>query len=127
MSKLTRSQGLQSLHQQSLRLLHSFATTTQDAARYDWSKSPNGKRVAELTRIIKRDLEEMKKRLDGIKSKHSAEITSAVLNNPNHPVLLKAGGDYYDFIEQTTATVSPHSGELMDLISDLVRSEKKTA
>lgn len=127
MSTMTKSQGLQALHQQSLRLLHSLATSTVDAARYDWSKSPHGKRVAELTRIIKRDLEEMKKRLDGIKAKHSKEITSAVLNNPNHPTLLKCGGDYYDFIDQTTATITPYSGELMDLIGELARSEKKTA
>lgn len=127
MSTLTKSQGLQALHQQSLKLLHSLATSTVDAARYDWSRSPHGKRVAELTRIIKRDLEEMKKRLDGIKAKHAKDITSAVLNNPNHPVLLKAGGDYYDFIDQTTSTITPHSGELMDLIADLVRSEKQTA
>lgn len=127
MSTMTKSQGLQSLHQQSLNLLHKFATATVDAARYDWSKSPHCKRVAELTRVIKRDLEEMKKRLDGIKSKHAKQITSAVLNNPNHPTLLKAGGDYYDFIDQATATISPYSGELMDLLGDLARSEKKTA
>lgn len=127
MSTLTKRQGLSALHQQSLKLLHSFATSTVEAARYDWSKSPNGRRVAELTRVIKRDLEDLKKRLDGIKEQHSKKITSAVLNNPNHPTLLRAGGDYYDFIDQATSAVTPHSGELMDLIRELAHSEQQTA
>lgn len=127
MSTVTKSQGLQTLHQQSLNLLHKFATTTAEAARYDWSKSPHGHRVAELTRIIKRDLTELKVKLDAIKARHNREITSAVINNPNHPVMLKCGGDYYDFTEQATSLVSPHSGELMDLLGDLARSEKQTA
>lgn len=127
MTTMTKSQGLQALHQRSLQLLLSFATTTNDAARYDWSGSRHGKRVAELTRIIKRDLEELKTRLNNIKAKHTKDITSAVLNNPNHPILLKAGGDYYDFIEQATDIVSPHSGELMDLLRDKAHSEKQTA
>jgi predicted transcriptional regulator len=41
-----------------------------------------------------------------------------VLNNPHHPLMLKAGGDYFTFMDQVTATLTPHSLELIDLIRE---------
>lgn len=122
-----RKNGLEDLHQRSLNLLYQFATSAQDAARYNWEGFPQIGRVTELTKIIKRDLTEFQTKLNNIKIDHQRKITSAVLNDPNHPVILRAGGDYYDFIDQVTNVVSPHAGELMDLIRELAASEKKTA
>lgn len=116
MLKQTKSQGLVALHQQSLNLLYSYAQAAADAARHDWQCPSQRNRVVELTRIIKADLAELKGRLESIKDKHAKRITSAVLNDPNHPVLLAAGGDYYNFIDDATNAITPHAGELMELL-----------
>jgi len=123
----TRKQGLEDLHQRSLNLLYRFATSAQDTARHNWQGFPKIGRVTELTKIIKRDLAEFQVKLNNIKIDHQRKITSAVLNDPNHPLILKAGGDYYDFIDQVTNVVSPHAGELMDLIRELAAHEQQTA
>lgn len=115
-ARQTPIQGLKQIHQDSLRLLYSYATTTRDAASHRWTDPARKERCDQLVSFIKRDLEEFQKRLKAIQEKHDREITSAVLNNPSHPTMLAAGGDYYNFIDQVNATILPMSGELMDLI-----------
>lgn len=112
----TPAQGLEQLHRDSLKLLYSLAQSTLDAAKHTWIDAARGRRAAELTRFIKRDLEEFQNKLKLIRENHGRIITSKVLAQPHHPVMLKAGGDYYDFVDQVTATVSPFAGELIDLI-----------
>lgn len=127
MSTKNPSQGVDTLNKQALNLLHRYAVTAKDAADYDWTNSGMGRRVAELVSIIKRDLTELKIELDGIVKRHRRVITSAVINNPSHPTMLKCGGDYYDYFDKVNSIVSPHTGELMDLIAKKASMEKVQA
>lgn len=127
MSTKKPSQGVDTLNKQALNLLHRYAVTAKDAAEYDWSNSGHGKRVAELVKIIKRDLTELKVELDDMIKRHRRVITSAVINNPSHPTMLKCGGDYYNYFDKVNSIVSPHTGELMDLIADKASMEKAQA
>lgn len=127
MSSKKPSQGVDTLHKQALKLLLSYAVTAKQAADYDWSGSGFGRRVAELNRFIKRDLAELKVELDNMTVRHRRVITSAVLNNPSHPTMLKCGGDYYNYFDRVNSIVSPHTGELMDLIAQKAAMEKVQA
>lgn len=127
MSSKKPSQGVDTLHKQALKLLLSYAVTAKQAADYDWSNSGLGRRVAELNRFIKRDLAELKVELDNMTVRHRRVITSAVLNNPSHPTMLKCGGDYYNYFDRVNSIVSPHTGELMDLIAQKAAMEKVQA
>lgn len=116
--KPTPKQGLDHVHQEALKLLYGFATAARDAAGHQWNSSVLSSRAAELIRFIKRDVEEFNTKLIDIKEKHRTTITSGVLANPHHPVMLQAGGDYFTFIDQVTATLTPHSLELINLIKE---------
>ncbi|MCY1280912.1 hypothetical protein D9M68_19800 [compost metagenome] len=116
--KQTPKQGLDNVHQEALKLLYGFATSARDAAGHKWKTKALATRAKVLIGFIKRDVEEFNKQLSDIKAGHARTITSAVLNNPHHPVMLKAGGDYFTFIDQATATLTPHSLELIDLIKE---------
>lgn len=127
-SRQTPIKALETLHQESLKLLHTFATTTRDAAGHKWAKEDLSARASELIQFIKRDIEELNGKLSALKSKHDRTITSGVLNNPHHPLMLQAGGEYFDFIEQATGILTPHSLELMTLIKqDSNQSDDKAA
>jgi hypothetical protein len=116
--KLTPKQGLDRVHQEALKLLYGFATSARDAAGHQWKVKTMAKRANEIIGFIKRDIEEFNGKLSEIKAGHTRTITSGVLNNPHHPLMLKAGGDYFTFMDQVTATLTPHSLELIDLIRE---------
>lgn len=120
----TPAKGLKDLHQQAMKTLMGFATSTLQATTHQWYSAENRARAAKLVTYIKRDLEEYTKRLKGIESGHKRTITSGILQQPNHPTMLAAGGEYFNFLDDVTATIAPHSLELVDLIDDDINEAK---
>jgi len=126
--KQTPAQGLEQLHQEAMKTLFGFATSARDASRHQWANDEYRARGSHLIRCITRDLKDFDHRLSNIKKNHQRTITSAVLANPHHPTMLAAGGDYFAFLDQVAATISPFCFELVELVSsDIDYAEKNKA
>lgn len=114
----TPAQGLKDLYQQALDTLYKFASSARRAVDYQWKDNNKKRRAAFLINSIKRDLEEYTAQLNRIHEGHKRTITSGVLANPHHPTMLAAGGEYFNLLDEITATIGPWAVELVDLIDD---------
>ncbi|MNZ13308.1 hypothetical protein D3C78_302040 [compost metagenome] len=124
----TPAQALEGLRQEALKLIHRFAESTRDVARFrKWTNRERESRCLELVRIIKRDLGEFHGRVQSLDGKHKRDLSSAVLTHPHHPVMLAAGGEWYQLIEDLTNVLTPNTAELAGLLAQEGAASTQTA